>query len=146
MWSSFWGSLYFVKLVSEIAKGRGPRRHLTGWLYRVAHNLVIDDARRHVHRDHELLDEATTSEDPDLETTVGDVVLYKSTHQALSRLTPRQRTAIVLRYMEGLGNQEIARLLKVPVATVKARLHRGLASMRRHLARTKRTREEGHEA
>jgi RNA polymerase sigma-70 factor (ECF subfamily) len=134
------GAEVFVRLVSEIANGRGPRRHLTGWLYRVAHNLVIDDARRYAHRDHEPLDESAASPDPDVEAAVGDAVLYESARQALAQLTPKQRTAIVLRYLEGLENNEIAHLLKVSVGTVKARLHRGLAAMRRYLARTKRRR------
>ena len=136
------GAEVFCRLVSEIARGRGPRRHLVGWLYRVAHNLVIDHTRRYAHRGHELLDEATTSEDPDVETTVGDTILYESAREALSQLTPGQRAAIVLRYLEGMENQEIARLLKVPVGTVKARLRRGLASMRRYLVGTREAGEE----
>jgi RNA polymerase sigma-70 factor (ECF subfamily) len=135
------GAEVFARLVSEIAGGRGPRRHLSGWLYRVAHNLVVDDARRYTYRDHHVLDEATTSDDPDVETVVGDAVACDQAREALRQLTPKQRAAVALRYLEGLENQEVARVLRVPVGTVKARLRRGLASMQRYLSGT-RTAEE----
>lgn len=127
----------FVKLASDTAKGRGPEEHLRGWLYRVAHNIVIDEVRRSTHRDHEPLDEAMTSEEPDVEARVEDSVLVGNAYQALLRLTSKQRRTIILRYLEGMENVEIARILQVPVGTVKARLHRGLAAMRRYLKRTK---------
>ena len=54
---------------------------------------------------------------------------------ALQELPPRQRAVVVLKYLGGLENVEIARILQMTVGTVKSLQHRGLASMRRHLAR-----------
>jgi RNA polymerase sigma-70 factor (sigma-E family) len=58
-----------------------------------------------------------------------DLVLW----QALQRLPGRQRTAIVLRYYLDLPEAEVARLLGVPVGTVKSLVHRGLARLRDRL-------------
>jgi RNA polymerase sigma-70 factor (sigma-E family) len=58
-----------------------------------------------------------------------DLVLW----QALQRLPTRQRTAIVLRYYLDLPEAEVARLLGVPVGTVKSLVHRGLARLRDRL-------------
>jgi RNA polymerase sigma-70 factor (sigma-E family) len=58
-----------------------------------------------------------------------DLVLW----QALQRLPARQRTAIVLRYYLDLPEAEVARLLGVPVGTVKSLVHRGLARLREWL-------------
>jgi RNA polymerase sigma-70 factor (sigma-E family) len=55
-----------------------------------------------------------------------DLVLW----QALRRLPARQRAAIVLRYYLDLPEVEVARLLGVPVGTVKSLVHRGLARLR----------------
>src|SRR5687767_4119795 len=55
-----------------------------------------------------------------------DLVLW----QALRRLPPRQREAIVLRYYLDLPEAEVARLLGVPAGTVKSWTHRGLARLR----------------
>ena len=58
-----------------------------------------------------------------------DLVLW----QALRHLPARQRTAIVLRYYLDLPEAEVARLLGVPVGTVKSLVHRGLARLRDRL-------------
>jgi DNA-directed RNA polymerase specialized sigma24 family protein len=45
-----------------------------------------------------------------------------------------QRAVIILKYLEGYSNAEIAPILELSVGAVKALQHRGLASMRRNLA------------
>jgi RNA polymerase sigma-70 factor (sigma-E family) len=50
---------------------------------------------------------------------------------ALDRLTPRQRTMLVLRYFEDLGEAEIARLLGVKVGTVRSQIYRSLERLRK---------------
>lgn len=49
---------------------------------------------------------------------------------ALQRLPAEQRTVVALRAIEGLSEQEVARVLDLPVGTVKSRLHRARASLR----------------
>ena len=50
--------------------------------------------------------------------------------QALSRLTARQRTVLVLRYFEDLPEADVARLLGCSVGTVRSTTHRSLARLR----------------
>jgi RNA polymerase sigma-70 factor (ECF subfamily) len=54
---------------------------------------------------------------------------------ALWRLTPEQRQVILLRYFQGLGNEEIARVVDKPVGAVKALQHRALNALRRIMQR-----------
>lgn len=49
---------------------------------------------------------------------------------ALARLTPRQRTVLVLRYFEDLPEADVARLLGCSVGTVRSTTHRSLAKLR----------------
>lgn len=49
---------------------------------------------------------------------------------AVEQLSPPQQATLVLFYRNELGCQEIARILEVPVATVKSHLHRGRARLR----------------
>ncbi|MCT9004931.1 SigE family RNA polymerase sigma factor [Streptomyces sp. NPDC054766] len=50
--------------------------------------------------------------------------------EALSRLTARQRTVLVLRYFEDLPEADVARLLGCSVGTVRSTAHRSLARLR----------------
>ncbi|MDQ0759816.1 DNA-directed RNA polymerase specialized sigma24 family protein [Streptomyces canus] len=50
--------------------------------------------------------------------------------QALSRLTARQRTVLVLRYFEDMPEADVARLLGCSVGTVRSTTHRSPARLR----------------
>jgi RNA polymerase sigma-70 factor (sigma-E family) len=52
---------------------------------------------------------------------------------ALATLPAREREALVLRYYEDMPQQEIARILRIPVGTVKSLTHRALGRLRAHL-------------
>jgi RNA polymerase sigma factor (sigma-70 family) len=54
---------------------------------------------------------------------------------ALGRLSPDRRTALVLRYYGDLDYAEIAGLMGTPVATARTRVHRGLADLRKEIER-----------
>jgi RNA polymerase sigma-70 factor (sigma-E family) len=60
------------------------------------------------------------------------IVLWAATR----RLPPRQQAVLVLRYYEDLSEAEIARVLGIPVGTVKTLARRGLARLRRNLDAT----------
>jgi RNA polymerase sigma-70 factor (ECF subfamily) len=61
----------------------------------------------------------------------------------LAELSPAQRTAVVLRHVDGLSYAEIAEAVGRPEGTVKAHVHRGLAALRAALlAAERREREE----
>ena len=59
-----------------------------------------------------------------------DVDLHVDIENALSRLTPRQRAVVVLRYYEDLTEVEAARVLGVRVGTVKSMHRQALARLR----------------
>ena len=123
----------FRRFLESIKKGRGPNRHLKAWLYRVAHNLVIDDSRRIVHRNHSPLDEDQRADVDEVSEQVQRSILRQQAYEAMDQLTEKQRQVITLRFLEGLTNREVARVLGMTVGTVKSLQHRGLASMQRHL-------------
>lgn len=55
------------------------------------------------------------------------------TWDAIQRLQPDRRAVLVLRFYEDLPHEEIARLLGCPVVTVRTRVHRALADLRKEL-------------
>ena len=124
----------FTRMLAQIAKKRGPRRNLRAWLYRVAANLVIDEARRFAHRDHESLDGilADTLQDggDSLENLARSAIAAERVRHALLDLTEEQRQIVVLKFLEGMSNSEVAEITGKTVGAVKALQHRGIEALR----------------
>jgi RNA polymerase sigma-70 factor (ECF subfamily) len=124
----------FHRFLLALHSNAGPRQHLRAYLYRVAHNLAIDRYRRRPVPDLPLDSEADSpaaDDDPALEVEHG--AAQAEARAALWRLTPEQRQVIVLKYFEGLDNEEVAAALAKPVGAVKSLQHRALQSLRRSL-------------
>lgn len=111
-----------------------PRRKLSSWLFKVAHNATIDHLRRQRLRTVPL--EATTADGEEswevLETPAekGPDRRYEGAETAaaidaaLGRMRPRYREILLLRFREGLAYHEIAEVLGIAMGTVKVHLHR----------------------
>jgi RNA polymerase sigma-70 factor (ECF subfamily) len=57
-------------------------------------------------------------------------------HNALQKLSPELREAVILRDLHDMDYREIAEVLRVPEGTVKSRINRGRAELARLLSRT----------
>jgi RNA polymerase sigma-70 factor (ECF subfamily) len=124
-------------------------RHLHGfrgglvrsWLNRIAVNAAMDAQRARKRRPAdpypELEDESwQPPADPSADPVMTSLTLerHSAIQAALARITPDQRTAIVLYDVEGYDYPEIARLTGVSLGTVKSRIHRGRLALRAMLA------------
>ncbi len=111
----------------KIAPQWDPERaKVTTWLYRVTANLCTDRLRRGTGQGR-ALDEVPEPADP---TPGADAQLQLAARQAalrqaLAGLPERQRVAITLRHLEGLGNPAIADELEISVEAVESLLARG---------------------
>ncbi len=126
----------FRRFLEQVKEQRGPKEYLKAWLYRVAHNLVIDEARRSARRPQQALNEELEAGGLDVAGEAHNAILHEQARAALSHLTVRQREVVILKFLEGLENDEIARILQLSVGAVKALQHRGLQAMRQHLIQT----------
>jgi len=123
----------FQRFLQALQKGRGPDKQLKAWLYRVAHNNVVDYYRRQQHRQHLPLDERVASNGDNPAKLADSNIAAKRVREALKLLTPDQRQVITLKFLNGLANKEIAELLNKPIGAVKSLQHRGLAALQREL-------------
>ena len=111
------------------------------WLSRIAINAAMDAQRLKKRRPAdpypELEDDtwqppAPASDDP--VTSSLESERHRALNAALARITPDQRSAIVLFDVEGYDYGEIASLTGVSLGTVKSRIHRGRLALRDLLA------------
>jgi RNA polymerase sigma-70 factor (ECF subfamily) len=106
---------------------RGEAR-VTTWLHRVVVNACLDRARRRAVRPTVPL--PASGQEP---AAPGDALADRETAldvaAALGALPPEQRAALVLVDLQGLPVDEAARVLGVPVGTVKSRCSRGRARL-----------------
>lgn len=108
-----------------------------GWLYRITKNLFLDHVRRHRRARLEPLPEEEWSQPvddtPGPEQRLEQGLLGSVIEQALTRLPPDFRTAVVLCDVQGLSYEEIAAATGWPLGTVRSRIHRGRKLLRAHL-------------
>ncbi|MDV7144230.1 RNA polymerase sigma factor [Tropicimonas sp. TH_r6] len=107
---------------------RSGEAQVSTWLYRVASNLCTDRLRR---RRGVGLDDAfgegvePADEQPGVETRLQEADRLAALKSALADLPERQRTAVVLRHLEGLSNPEIAVVMEIGVEAVESLTARG---------------------
>ena len=107
------------------------------WLYRIATNAALmklrkDRQRRMIpHVDYEDVQLVSPSEGP--EKLALNAELRERLEQGLDSLPANLKTAVVLRDVQDLSNEEAAEILGVSVSSLKARLHRGRVLLRKYL-------------
>jgi RNA polymerase sigma-70 factor, ECF subfamily len=122
----------FSRLLQALQAERGPESYLQAYLYRMAHNWIVDQYRKHPVQPLELTEEIR-DENSSPEEDTGRNLRKEELQIALRKLTPDQQQVIALKYLEGWENEEIALSLDKPVGAVKSLQHRALASLQRML-------------
>jgi RNA polymerase sigma factor (sigma-70 family) len=96
------------------------------WVYVTAVNVAKDEVTKAARRSSAQQEQRVVR--PSDEAT--NVVTRLDIADALEALAPRQRLAVVLRYLASLRNDEVARAMNCSVGTVKATLHSALKNLR----------------
>ena len=124
----------FLKMVEAIRSCRAhTERSFMSWLFRIANNSVVDHRRRQAVRNHLPLDEKHLSVRDGPEIPVETKLTHERLRQAMLKLTDEQQQVIILKFVEGFSNVEIAQILGKSEGAIKALQHRGLVSLRRIL-------------
>ena len=124
----------FSRFLKALSNHGGPQNHLRAYLYRIAHNWVTDLYRKQLlfqtddHIDQQVDPTPATSD------LIEERLEREKIHKAINYLTPDQRQVVVLKFLEGWSNAEIAESIKKPVGAVKSLQHRALTSLRRILS------------
>ncbi len=116
-----------------VIKGLGSLREpglFAGWVFRIADNKSKDRLRRQQARNRtqgQLQGNSGSHRDERQPTEEQEEAL----EAALAAITPDRRALLTLRYVEGFEIAEIGDILEMPAGTVKSRLSRTIAELRR---------------
>jgi len=121
----------FLRMLEAIRSSKAWQTSFSGWLYRIAHNLVVDYYRTGQQDRNVPLDDwpIASSEHP------ADVAERSISQQrvrtAIGQLTGEQGLVIALKFIEGMSNSEVATVVGKSEGAVKSLQFRGLATLRR---------------
>ncbi|MFQ5649658.1 MAG: RNA polymerase sigma factor [bacterium] len=111
------------------------------WIYTIAGNLSRTELRRRKRRklfsvtdmgfedrDYEISDEGHNPEDQ-----VDGIIQEEIIQREINNLSPKFREVIILRDVQELSYEEISKIIKVPIGTVKSRVNRGRLKLQTQL-------------
>ena len=136
----------FIRLYQAAGRFDGRSKFST-WFYRILVNLCLDHRRKDRgwklwtrdagdrESNDSLLDRQPASHQDPVD-TIGRERTLKQVWEAVGRLAPQQRVAVILQVQEELPTPEIAAVLKCSEATVRVHLHRALATLRKTMGKT----------
>lgn len=106
---------------------------VAGWLWGVAIRRLVSRLRAHGRNIEVPVAEVTAGLEISVEERVLSGVEYGDLGVALARLSPEMRAVVQATVLDGLSTREASQLLGVHQGTVKTRLHRAKAQLRREL-------------
>ena len=121
----------FARVYEKIDAFQPQGAPLSAWVFRIAHNRLIDAVRRRPRQTQVTLDEAPELAAGPVFGGVEQSVAMDQIKAGLARLTPEQRQVIILRFLEGKSLAETAAVVGRNEDAVKKLQARGLASLRR---------------
>ena len=106
--------------------GRGSAE---AWVFGIARNAALDELRRRK-RTSRLQEEAADTDSPAAEDHAELALRREVLRSALAGLEPRERDIVSLKFMGGLSNAEIARVLGMSESNAGTKLHRTITKLR----------------
>ena len=138
----------FYQLIKTLKDTFNPIEHVSGWLYRVARNLIINKGKKKkeeelpfyqdINADNEIIKEFSEvlfneySPSPEFEYLRS--IVWTELEKALSDLPIEQREIFELTELDGIPVKEISKITGVPVNTLLSRKHYAVLHLREQLA------------
>ena len=140
----------FIKMYRTLDSYDVERGAFMTWVTTMTRNLLVDHFRKHKqdritdsldaapseHEDAQPLSDKIEDKGPAPDSHVQSAEAQAAVHEALQKLSPELREAVILRDLHDFSYTEVAAVLKVPEGTVKSRINRGRAELARLLQRT----------
>ena len=116
----------FLAALGAIDSFRDEGATFRAWLFRIAHNQLVNALRARGRHRSTALDADVTATDGDPELLAGRAEEWRRLRRALDRLPDDRRQVIVLRFVDGLSAREIGAVLGRSPGAVRVLQHRAL--------------------
>ena len=123
----------FLKALTSINSFKFCGAPFSAWLFRIAHNQVIDFHRKTPKRLYVQLDDVEVRDETSLEMVVEQKIAIEHVARAINHLTQAQCQVISLRFGAGLSLAETADVMGKNAGSIKSLQHSGIAALRRVL-------------
>lgn len=125
----------FLKAVDGLPRYNERGLPFGAWLFRIAHDRVIDFYRKTGRRPVTELTEDFVGEDPSPDLSIEIAESHDRLYEAISHLTDEQQAVIQFRFMENWSLEDTGRMMNKSANAIKALQHRALQSLQRYFGR-----------
>lgn len=105
------GGDVFLKVLKSLKSYRGRPEHILTWIFKIAHNHVVDYMRKRSKQKSISLSQLDVPDHRKTEEIAEMSMELESLSQALEQLTPSQREVIGLRFFAGLSSSEVSKIM-----------------------------------
>ena len=131
----------FIKTYLNLNDFDGTQK-FSSWLYRISHNEVIDNYRRHKSRPQVLNIDIKDSQikemaaEVDILEEISQLEINEKIRMAISRLDIKYQEVLLLKFIEEKDYKEIAFIVKKPLGTVASRINKAKAELKKQLLKS----------
>lgn len=119
----------FLKAWQNLPTYRIGKTPFIAWVYRIAHNMVIDHHRTHKETLPISEQPYLQDENVNLERDILSYEMRQTVAQAIAKLSPLYQHVLILRFINGLKPDEVANVLERNVGAVRVLQHRALKAL-----------------
>ena len=123
----------FLKAWRAIGSCRGKENTFSSWLYRIAHNQLIDEIRKRQRHPSVELENAENIRDS--ESSVEEYSKQQELLRVIDCLPPNCKQVIILKFIEGLDNREIANIMGKSEGAIRVLQMRALSTLKKELSK-----------
>ena len=122
----------FLRMLESITSFKWKGHPFSAWLFRIAHNLVVDHYRKKGRQQAVSLESATglAGASPDVDSELDLKMSLQEVYEAMGDLTKLQREVLTLRFASGLSVLETAQAMGKKENAVKALQHAAVKNLR----------------
>ncbi len=123
----------FLRALRSLDSYRGRREQMRAWLFKIAHNIVVDYLRKVSKRRDISINDVEIPDRRNVEEVVETKLKVERLSKALKQLTPAQREVIGLRFFAGISSTEVGKMLGKSSGAVREMQRAAVETLRKQM-------------